>query len=70
MPQAGFDTPAQSDTSYEADALPSSNHGWTLVDICPLFFYVYLKPVKIAIFIIQYFPRFLVSLSVNDLGTD
>ena len=29
---------------------------------CNLFFYVYLRPVKIALFIIQYFPRFLVSL--------
>ena len=27
-----------------------------------LFFYLYFKPVKIAIFIIQYFPRFLVNL--------
>ena len=24
----GFDPPAQSDTSYEADALPPSHHGW------------------------------------------
>ena len=28
MPQAGFDPPAQSDTSYEEDALPPSHHGW------------------------------------------
>ena len=28
MPQAGFDPPAQSDNSYEADALPPSHHGW------------------------------------------
>ena len=30
MPQAGFDPPSQSDTSYEADALPPSHHGWIL----------------------------------------
>ena len=28
MPQAGFDPPAQSDNSYEADALTPSHHGW------------------------------------------
>ena len=28
MPQAGFDPPAQSDTSYETDALPQSHQGW------------------------------------------
>ena len=31
MPQAGFDPRAQSDTSYEADALPPSHHGWILI---------------------------------------
>ena len=36
MPQMGFDPPAQSDTSYEADALPPSHHGWT--NVWPLFF--------------------------------
>ena len=30
----GFDPPVQSDTSYEADALPPSHHGWMLT---PLF---------------------------------
>ena len=29
-PQAGFDPLAQSDTSYEADALPPSHQGWIL----------------------------------------
>ena len=28
MPQAGFKPPVHSDTSYEADALHSSHHGW------------------------------------------
>ena len=28
-PQAGYDPPAQSDISYEADALPPSHHGLT-----------------------------------------
>ena len=27
-PQAGFDPPVHSDTSYEADALHPSHHGW------------------------------------------
>ena len=31
-PQAGFDPPEQSDTSYEADALPPSHHGWILLN--------------------------------------
>ena len=26
----GFDPPAQSDTSYEEDALPPSHHGWII----------------------------------------
>ena len=33
LPQAGFDPPAQSDTSYEADALPPSHHGWMSLSI-------------------------------------
>ena len=38
-PQAGFDPPAQSDTSYEADALPPSHHGWIKITyyLCSLF---------------------------------
>ena len=28
LSQAGFDPPWQSETSYEADALPPSHHGW------------------------------------------
>ena len=33
MPQAGFDPPAQSDTSYEADTLPPSHHGWIVTGV-------------------------------------
>ena len=33
MPQTGFDPPAQSDTSYEADALLQSHHGWIWVGL-------------------------------------
>ena len=29
VPQAGFNPSVHSDTSYEADALHPSHHGWT-----------------------------------------
>ena len=29
----GFDPPEHIDTSYEADALPPSHHGWTIVNL-------------------------------------
>ena len=34
----GFDPPAQIDTSYEADALPPSHHGWTSLKLRMLLF--------------------------------
>ena len=43
----GFDPPAQSDTSYEVDALPSSHHGWIIFVLVPFKFITLLfrKPV-------------------------
>ena len=38
MPQTGFGPPAQSDTSYEADALPPSHHGWINFKVCWIIF--------------------------------
>ena len=31
IPRAVFDPPVQSDTSYKADALPPSHHGWIFI---------------------------------------